>query len=57
MTARFKKLDGDYVWCKVALTCLRGPDGKAKRYIGTLNDVDSATRSILALKYRAEYDS
>ena len=56
MTARFKKVDGDYVWCKVALTCLRGPDGKAKRYIGTLNDVDSATRSILALKYRAEYD-
>lgn len=56
MTARFKKVGGDYVWCKAALTCLRGPDGKPKRYIGTLNDVDSATRSILALKYRAEYD-
>ncbi len=56
MTARFRRRDGSFIWCKAALTCLRGPDGKPKRYIGTLNDVDNATRSVLALKYRAEYD-
>lgn len=56
MTARFKRRRGDYIWCKVALTCLRDENGAAKRYIGTLNDVDAATRSVLALKYRAEFD-
>ena len=56
MTARFRKRDGAYIWCKVALTCLRGDNGNPKRFIGTLNDVDSATRSVLALKYRAEFD-
>lgn len=56
MTARFRKRDGAYIWCKVALTCLRDGSGNPKRYIGTLNDVDSATRSVLALKYRAEFD-
>ena len=56
MTARFRKRDGVYIWCKAALTCLRDDKGNPKRYIGTLNDVDSATRSVLALKYRAEFD-
>lgn len=56
MTARFRKRDGVYIWCKVALTCLHDDKGNPKRYIGTLNDVDSATRSVLALKYRAEFD-
>ena len=56
MTARFRKRDGVYIWCKAALTCLRDGNGTPKRYIGTLNDVDSATRSVLALKYRAEFD-
>ena len=35
---------------------LRDDKGNPKRYIGTLNDVDSATRSVLALKYRAKFD-
>ena len=56
MTARFRKRDGVYIWCKAALTCLHDDKGNPKRYIGTLNDVDSATRSVLALKYRAEFD-
>ena len=56
MTARFRRRDGSFIWCKAALTCLRDAEGKPKRYIGTLNDVDNATRSVLALKYRAEYD-
>ena len=56
MTARFRKRDGMYIWCKAALTCLHDDKGNPKRYIGTLNDVDSATRSVLALKYRAEFD-
>ncbi len=56
MTARLRKRSGEYIWCKVALTCLRDENGKPKRYIGTLNDVDKATQSVLDLKYRAEYD-
>ncbi|MEG2005627.1 MAG: PAS domain S-box protein, partial [Bilophila sp.] len=55
LTARFRTHAGQHAWCKVALTCLRNEDGLPKRYIGTINNVDEATRSILALKYRAEY--
>ena len=35
MTARFRKRDGVYIWCKAALTCLRDDKGNPKRYIGT----------------------
>lgn len=57
MTARFRTRNGHYIWCKVALTCLLNEDGTPKRYIGTLNNVDEATRSTLALKYRVEFDT
>lgn len=57
MVARFKlRENGNYAWNRVALSCLYGADGKPQRYIGTINDVDSATRSVQTLKYRAEYD-
>lgn len=56
MVARYKKRDGGYAWNRVTLSCLYGPDKKPHRYIGTINDVDSATRSVQTLKYRAEYD-
>ncbi|MEG2005635.1 MAG: diguanylate cyclase, partial [Bilophila sp.] len=57
MTIRLRTHSGQHIWCKVALTCIKDEQGQPKRYIGTLNDVDQATRSILALKYRAEYDT
>ena len=56
MVARYKKKDGDYAWNRVTLSCLTGHNGAPHRYIGTINDVDSATRSVQTLKYRAEYD-
>ena len=56
MTARFRRRDGASVWCRVTSTCLHDAEGRPKRRIGTLNDVDKATRSMLALRYRAEFD-
>ncbi|WP_332880439.1 diguanylate cyclase domain-containing protein [Oxalobacter formigenes] len=56
MVARYKKRDGSYAWNRVTLSCLYAQDGKPHRYIGTINDVDNATRSVQTLKYRAEYD-
>ena len=56
MTARFRRRDGASVWCRVTTTCLRDAEGRPKRRIGTFNDVDEATRSMLALRYRAEFD-
>ena len=35
MTARFRKRDGVYIWCKAALTCLRDGNGTPKRYSQT----------------------
>lgn len=57
MTVRFRRRDKTYIWCKAALTCLRDAEGRFYRYIGTLNDVNEATCSVLALQYRAEYDT
>lgn len=56
-TIRFRTRAGEYIWCKMAIACLRDENGVPNRYIGTLNDVDDATRSIQALRYRAEYDT
>lgn len=57
MTVRFRTTRGGFLWCRVAMTRLNDEQGHVGRYIGTVNDVDGATRSILALKYRAEYDT
>ena len=55
MTVRLRRRDGQYIWCKVTYTKL--DDGESnERYIGTLNDVDAATRSEQALRLRAEHD-
>lgn len=56
ITAQFLTHSGRYIWCKVALSSRKDAHG-GRRLIGTLNDVDDATRSVLALKYRAEYDT
>lgn len=55
MTVRLRRRDGQYIWCKITYTKL--DDGESDdRYIGTLNDVDAATRSEQALRMRAEHD-
>ena len=55
ITVRLRRRDGQYIWCKVTYTKL--DDGESdERYIGTLNDVDAATRSEQALRLRAEHD-
>lgn len=56
MTVRLLRRAGGYIWCKVELAKLHGLDGELTRVIGTINDVDEATRSVAALQYRAEYD-
>lgn len=56
LTARLLNRQGDYRWCKMTLTGMAEEQGKASRLIGTLNDVDEATKSIQTLKYRAEFD-
>lgn len=56
MTVRLLTTFGVYLWCKVSLSRLEAGSG-APLFIGTLNDVDDATRSIMALRYRAEYDT
>ena len=55
-TIRLKMRDGSYRFCKICMTCLYNSDGKLKRIVGTINDVDEAVKSEKALKYRAEYD-
>ena len=55
VTVRLRRRDGQYIWCKVTYTKL--DDGESEeRYIGTLNDVDAATRTEQALRLRAEHD-
>lgn len=56
MTVRFRKRDGNFIWCKVVMSCQRSEDGCAQRFVGTLNNVHDATCSVIALHYRAEYD-
>lgn len=57
LTLRLKTRQNGYIWCKIALSRLYDTEGRLLRYLGTLNDVDQATRSLNSLRYRAEYDS
>lgn len=55
VTVRLRRRDGQFIWCKITYTHL--DDGATKDcYIGTLNDVDAATRTEQALRLRAEHD-
>ena len=56
ITVRLRRRDGQYIWCKVTYTQLNDGDS-SDSYIGTLNDVDAATRSEQSLRLRAEHDS
>lgn len=56
VVARLRLREGGFIWCKVAISCQPDAEGGSHRFIGTLNDVDEATRSARTLRYRAEYD-
>lgn len=56
VTVRLKRRDGHYCWCHISFSVFPNPGG-ATRYIGTLNDVDDATRNMEVLRFRAEYDA
>lgn len=53
---RLKRTDGSYLWCQFALTVLRREDGKIRRSLITITDVDEATQDRQALEYQAVYD-
>ncbi|MFT4301510.1 MAG: EAL domain-containing protein [Desulfovibrio sp.] len=55
MTIRLRRRDGQFIWCKITYTYL-ADDDPGDRYIGTINDVDAATRTEQALRLRAELD-
>lgn len=55
MTIRLRRRDGQFIWCKITYTYL-ADDMPGDRYIGTINDVDAATRTEQALRLRAELD-
>ncbi|MDD2967024.1 MAG: EAL domain-containing protein [Desulfovibrionaceae bacterium] len=56
MTVRFRLRRGGSIWCRVAISCTCDVERKATRFIGTLNDVDAATKSLMELRFRSEYD-
>lgn len=53
---RLRRRSGSFTWCKVNYTCLEDGNGELRR-IGTISDVDAATRAEQTLRFRAEYDS
>ena len=56
MTVRLRKRTGNYIWCRIAISCSCDIEEKGPRFIGTLNDVDAATKSLMELRFRSEYD-
>jgi diguanylate cyclase (GGDEF)-like protein/PAS domain S-box-containing protein len=56
MTVRLCKRTGEKTWCRVAVSCTTEAEHLPKRYIGTVNDVDAATKSLNELRFRSEYD-
>lgn len=56
ITLRLRSREQEFRWYRVAVTQLLDEQGHAKRFIGSLTDVDDTVKSELALKYRAELD-
>ncbi|MCX7715357.1 MAG: GGDEF and EAL domain-containing protein [Clostridia bacterium] len=57
ITCRMKNDDGEFIWYKISVTNIFNDKGEKDRIIGTVIDVDEATKAYETLKYRAEYDS
>lgn len=56
VTCRIKEVSGDVIWYRICIQFIRNEEGELIRAIGTLKDVDEATKSYQALKYQSEYD-
>jgi len=54
---RIAKADGRYLWCRMRSTALRGGDGKIRKIVGIIINIDEEMRSAQALRERAERDS
>lgn len=54
---RLRSRHGDYIWVKISANNFYDDDGKLIKIIGTLQDIDKATRTYRELKYRTECDS
>lgn len=57
VTCRLRTRNEHLVWYRICIQYIRNEEGKVVRIIGTLRDVDEATRSYEALRYRSEYDT
>lgn len=53
---RLKKLSGEYIWCRIVVTCLFDNDKNLVRLVGTINDVDESVETRKELEYRAAFD-
>lgn len=56
VTCRIKEVSGNVIWYRICIQFIRNEEGELIRAIGTLKDVDEATKSYQALKYQSEYD-
>ncbi|MDL2236373.1 EAL domain-containing protein [Christensenellaceae bacterium OttesenSCG-928-K19] len=57
VTVRLLDHSEEYKWCRIAMTYVNDEQKEPLRIIGTINDVDEAVQSKLALLHRAEYDT
>lgn len=56
VTCRLRVNNGQLVWYRICIQFIRNDEGQIVRVIGTLKDVDDATRSYETLRYRSEFD-
>lgn len=57
VTCRLKTKTGQLVWYRICIQFIRNDKRQIVRIIGTLKDVDEATRSYETLRYRSEFDT
>lgn len=56
MVVRLRLRTGGFLWCKVTVSVLQKHNGVLQHIIGTINDVDDATRTAQTLQQMAERD-
>lgn len=57
VTCRLRMQNGRLIWYRICIQYIRNEEDRIVRVIGTLKDVDEATRSYETLRYRSEYDT
>ncbi len=56
VTCRLKEVSGNIAWYRICIQFIKDDEGRLVRGIGTLKNVDEATKSYETLRYRSEYD-